>query len=155
MSFALEVVIDAPIEMVFDYIDKEEKIKEWNTFIVENRYPTNIDLENPRAGDTYISVQKIGKKIFEVEAEILEYDAPHLVSVGSEMKQGYGATTYLLEESDEGTVLTLISEFEPSNFYYKIVHKLTEWVSREMYGEELERLVACVEAAYHKEEALI
>ena len=34
-----------------------------------------MDKENPREGDKYITVQKVGKKIFEAEVEILEYDA--------------------------------------------------------------------------------
>ena len=43
MSFALEIVIKAPVDVVCDYIIEDEKIKEWNTFIIENRYPLNMD----------------------------------------------------------------------------------------------------------------
>ncbi len=38
MSFAIEIVIKAPMDVVCDYIIEDEKIKEWNTFIIENRY---------------------------------------------------------------------------------------------------------------------
>lgn len=48
MSFAIEIVIKAPMDVVCDYIIEDEKIKEWNTFIIENRYPSNMDRENPR-----------------------------------------------------------------------------------------------------------
>ncbi|ANV71787.1 SRPBCC family protein [Bacillus cereus] len=152
MSFAIEIVIKAPLDVVCDYIIEDEKIKEWNTFIIENRYPSNMDKENPRVGDKYITVQKVGKKIFEAEVEILEYNAPHIISLGSEMKQGYSAMTYMLEEDEEGTALTLISEYEPSNFYYKMMYKLTGWISRGLTIEQMERLAECVEAAYHKED---
>ncbi|MFE6014446.1 SRPBCC family protein, partial [Bacillus thuringiensis] len=57
MSFAIEIVIKAPLDVVCDYIIEDEKIKEWNTFIIENRYPSNMDKENPRVGDKYITVQ--------------------------------------------------------------------------------------------------
>ena len=100
MSFAIEIVIKAPMDVVCDYIIEDEKIKEWNTFIIENRYPSNMDKENPRVGDKYITVQKVGKKILEAEVEILEYDAPYIISLGSEMKQGYSAMTYMLEEDE-------------------------------------------------------
>ncbi len=56
--------------------------------MIENRYPSNIDKENPRVGDKYISVQKVGKKILEAEVEILEYDTPYYFTRCSEMKQG-------------------------------------------------------------------
>ncbi|KLA15689.1 hypothetical protein B4078_2541 [Bacillus cereus] len=59
MSFAIEIVIKAPMDVVCDYIIEDEKIKEWNTFIIENRYPSNMDKENPRVGDKYITVQKL------------------------------------------------------------------------------------------------
>ncbi|MEB9558488.1 SRPBCC family protein, partial [Bacillus cereus] len=50
------------------------------------------------------------------------------------------------------TALTLISEYEPSNFYYKMMYKLTGWISRGLTMEQMERLAECVEAAYHKED---
>lgn len=56
MSFAIEIVIKAPLDVVCDYIIEDEKIKEWNTFIIENRYPSNMAKENPRVGDKYITV---------------------------------------------------------------------------------------------------
>ncbi|EJR37107.1 hypothetical protein III_03976 [Bacillus mycoides] len=58
MSFAIEIVIPAPIDVVFDYVHNDEKILEWSTFMVENRYPSNIDVENPREGDKYIYLCK-------------------------------------------------------------------------------------------------
>ena len=62
----------------------------------------------------------MGKKIYEFEAEILECKAPYIVSIGCEMKQGYTVATYMLEEDEEGTSLTLIIEFEPKNFYIRL-----------------------------------
>ncbi|PHB59363.1 SRPBCC family protein [Bacillus toyonensis] len=154
MSFAIEIVIPAPIDVVFDYVHNDEKILEWSTFMVENRYPSNIDVEKPREGDKYIYVQKMGKKIYEFEAEILEYDEPYIVSVGCEMKQGYTAATYMLEEDEEGTSLTLIVEFEPKNFIYKIMYKLTGWMTRAVYMGEMERLAECVDVAYSQKKRL-
>ncbi|EPZ0459748.1 SRPBCC family protein [Bacillus sp. CD3-5] len=148
MSFAIEIVIPAPIDVVFDYVNNDEKIMEWSTFMVENRYPPHVDVNNPREGDKYISVQKMGKKIYELEAEILECEAPYIVSIGCEMKQGYTAATYMLEEDEEGTSLTLIIEFEPKSFLYKIMYKLTGWMTRAVYMGEMERLAECVDAAY-------
>ena len=49
------------------------------------------------------------------------------------MKQGYTVATYMLEEDEEGTSLTLIIEFEPKNFLYKIMYKLTGWMTRGVY----------------------
>jgi len=154
VSFAIEIVIPAPIDVVFDYVHNDEKILEWSTFMVENRYPSNVDVENPREGDKYISVQKMGKKIYEFEAEILEYDEPYIVSVGCEMKQGYTAVTYMLEEDEEGTSLTLIVEFEPKNFLYKIMYKLTGWMTRGIYMGEMERLAECIDAVYSQKKGL-
>ncbi len=96
MSFAIEVLIQAAIDVVFEYVKDDEKTKEWNTFLIENRYPLERVKENPRVGDTFISAQKMGKKIFESEVEFLEYEAPYIITLGGEMKQGYSTTTYIL-----------------------------------------------------------
>ena len=45
VSFAIEIVIPAPIDVVFDYVNNDEKIMEWSTFMVENRYPSNVDVK--------------------------------------------------------------------------------------------------------------
>ncbi|MGG5737263.1 SRPBCC family protein [Bacillus cereus group sp. IBL03679] len=150
MSFSLEIVIYAPIDLVFDYVDSDEKIKEWSTLIVENRYPSNVDKTNPRIGDRYVTVQKIGKKIYEHEVELLEHDAPYIVSVGGEMKQGYSFSTYMLEEVEGGTLLTVIVDYEPRNLFYNIIYKLTGWMSRGLYMQEIERLAECVESSYYR-----
>lgn len=150
MSFAFEVVIEAPVDVVFDYIHDDEKIKEWNTLIVEHQYLDGASKENPRVGDCYISVQKIGKKVLEVEVELLQYDAPYIVSVGGEMKEGYSVTSYMLEEQENGTLLTMIVDYEPSNLFYRILYKLTGWMSHGLYMEQVERLVDCIESTYDK-----
>ncbi|KEK23304.1 SRPBCC family protein [Bacillus gaemokensis] len=152
MSFAFEILIRAPIDVVFDYVNDDEKIKEWNTLVIENRYSSSVAKENPRVGDKYITVQKIGKKVYEFEVELLEYEAPYIVSVGGEMKQGYSTTTYILEEDE--TLLTLIAEYEPSNLFYNIIYKLTGWMSRGLYMHQIERLAECVESTYNKEKGM-
>ncbi|CAI8715722.1 SRPBCC family protein [Bacillus sp. IT-79MI2] len=103
--------------------------------------------EHSRVGDTFISVQKMGNKIFESEVEFLEYEAPYIITLGGEMKQGYSTTTYILEE-EEGTLLTLIVEYTPSNLFYRILYKLTGWM------DQIERLAECVEATHNKEKEI-
>ncbi|MBK5514085.1 SRPBCC family protein, partial [Bacillus sp. TH11] len=66
----------------------------------------------------------------------------------------YTAATYMLEEDEEGTSLTLIVEFEPKNFLYKIMYKLTGWMTRGIYMGEMERLAACVDAVYSQKKGL-
>ncbi|WP_410983140.1 SRPBCC domain-containing protein [Bacillus cereus] len=154
MSFAIEVLIEAPIEVVFDYVKDDEKVKEWNAFLIENHYPLERVKENPRVGDTFISVQKLGKKVYESEVEFLEYEPPYIITLGGETKQGYSTTTYVLEEEEEGTLLTLILEYAPSNLFYRILYKLTGWMSRAVYAEQLEHLAECLESTYNNKKSI-
>lgn len=84
----------------------------------------------------------------------IEYEAPYIVSVGGEMKQGYSTTTYILEKDEDGMLLTLIAEYESSNHFYNIIYKLTGWMSRGLYMHQIERLVECVESTYNKEKGV-
>lgn len=56
MSFVIEIVIKVLMDIVCDYIIEDEKIKEWNMFIIENCYFLNMDKENLCVGDKYIIV---------------------------------------------------------------------------------------------------
>lgn len=50
MSFAFEILIRAPIDVVFDYVNDDKQIKEWNMLVIENRYSSSVAKENPRVG---------------------------------------------------------------------------------------------------------
>ena len=61
--YTISEEIAAPAHKVFSYICEDDKIKEWNSTFVENLYETEED-QICRAGATYKSVSKIGKKTY-------------------------------------------------------------------------------------------
>lgn len=120
----MEVYIETDIEEVFPYINDDDKIKRWNTLMIENIYRSDAERNCRIPGTRYTSVQQIDDKTYRVEAEILEFDPPYLVTVGAATKEGYSTTKYILSRSGSGTLVQLHSSTVPSNLFYKILIKL-------------------------------
>src|SRR5690625_592834 len=92
--FAAE--ISAPIDVVFQCLNKDEHVLKWNTQIIRNIYEgSEEDLE---AGSTFTTVQKIGGKVYELEGKYVEYVPPYFAVVETETKEGISKTEYRLEE---------------------------------------------------------
>ncbi|KZS45538.1 hypothetical protein AWU65_06185 [Paenibacillus glucanolyticus] len=141
MEITMEVYIEADIEDVFPYVNNDEKIKLWNTLMIENIYHSDAERNCRIPGTRYTSVQQISDKTYRAEAEILEFNPPYLVSVGATTKEGYSTTRYILSRSGSGTLVQLHSSTLPSNLFYKILIKLLGgWSTRLVWKGQFDNL---------------
>ncbi|MFD5850114.1 MULTISPECIES: hypothetical protein [Cytobacillus] len=76
LVYRYEDVIHAPIDLVFKYVDDDEKIKLWNTMLIENIYDNEENKPVPVPGTKFVTVQKLDKKIIKIDSELIEYKAP-------------------------------------------------------------------------------
>lgn len=143
LLFRLEEFIYAPIEVVFDYVDDDEKIKLWNDYFIENLYENERKINSP--GSKFISVQKFGKKEISVEVELLEYEEPHKIIMVSHSKEGTSYTRYFLSEEDGGTKLVMESTMIPKNTYYRMITKLFGGLGKFVYEEQIQALKNYIE----------
>ncbi|TSB46009.1 SRPBCC domain-containing protein [Alkalicoccobacillus porphyridii] len=124
--FTFDEVIDAPIELVFMCLNKDEHVLQWNEFVLKNIYPTDSE-DDLRQGSTYQAVQKIGKKELTLDVEIIEFNPPHQVTLKIETKEGLSYTRYQLSEDTNRTRLQVEASLIPSSVKYKLMSKLTSW----------------------------
>ncbi|WP_042220642.1 SRPBCC family protein [Oceanobacillus manasiensis] len=143
--FTIEDVIEAPIELVFDCINDDEKIKQWNELLIENIYPSREAKEAALPGTKFQTVQLVGKKVFTIDSELIEFAAPHLIVMNSYSKEGTSITRYKLNQENKSTRLTLESSMIPSNLYYLILTKMTGWLAKFAFQEQFEKLKDYVE----------
>lgn len=143
LVYRFEKVIDAPIEVVFDWLNNDEKIKLWNTTVVENIYES----EELKPGTRYQSVQKIGNMTYTIHCVLTEYDPPYKAVAHTETKEGTSITKYFLSEENNKTRLTIEASIVPSNFIYKTAAKLLgkKAAQKLNLNEQYERLVKCIE----------
>lgn len=145
--YEFERTIEVSIDIVFNCLNKDEHVLKWNTMILEHIYEGSE--EDMKVGAKYITKQQVDKKIFTIEAEIVEYDPPFKVAVASKTKEGYSTTYYQLTELDSGeTHLAVKVSLIPSNFFYKLAVKLTKGLSKFVYDEQFENFIAYL---YHQQ----
>ena len=145
LVYRYEDVIYAPIDLVFDYVNNDEKIKLWNTMFIENVYDNESDRESNVPGTAFKSVQKMDKKTITVDAVLTEYDAPYKVAVQAVSKEGTSVTKYFLSREADGTRLIMEASLIPGNIFYKASAKMFGWALKYVYEEQFENLKRYIE----------
>jgi uncharacterized protein YndB with AHSA1/START domain len=145
LVYRFEEFINAPIDIVFAYVDEDEKIKRWNTMMVENIYDLEEGTHSNKPGTRFKSVQKIEKKTITVDCMIMEYQAPTKIVMHSTTKEGVSISKYFLLREYHGTRLIVEASLIPSNTFYKITTKLLGWTSKLIFEEQYQNLKAYVE----------
>lgn len=145
LVYRYEDVIHAPIDLVFKYVDDDEKIKLWNTMLIENIYEDEENKPVPVPGTKFVTVQKLDKKIIKIGSELIEYKAPHKVVMHSHSKEGLSISKYLLSREHNGTRLIVEARLVPSNFFYKLTTRLLGWTAKFVFEEQYQNLKRYVE----------
>ncbi|MDF2036927.1 SRPBCC domain-containing protein [Cytobacillus oceanisediminis] len=145
LVYRYEDVIHAPIDLVFKYVDDDEKIKLWNTMLIENIYNNEENKPVPEPGTKFVTVQKLDKKIIKIDSELIEYEAPHKVVMHSHSKEGLSISKYYLTREHNGTRLIVEASLVPSNFFYRLTTKLLGWTAKFVFEEQYQNLKRYVE----------
>jgi uncharacterized protein YndB with AHSA1/START domain len=138
LLFRLEEFIHAPIDVVFDYLEDDEKIKCWNDFFVENIYENGWKGLGP--GTKFTSIQRFQKKTIKTEVRITEYEAPNKIVMEGDSKEGKAFTRYYFYREHDGTRVVMESSIIPSNVYYRIMTKLFGGLGKFFYKEQIQKL---------------
>lgn len=145
MVFRFDEYVDAPIDVVFELVNDDEKIKLWNTLLVENIYENDEDKYDYKPGMKFKTVQRVEKKTVTVDSEMIEYDPPYKIIMHSTSKEGLSISKYFLTREGTGTRIVVESSVIPSNFFYKLTIKLFGWAVKAMYIEQYKNLVNYIE----------
>lgn len=145
LVYRYDEYIDAPLDMVFSYVNDDDKIKQWNTMFIENIYESVEDQYQYKKGTTFKTVQQIEKKTITVDTQIIEYVAPYKIIMQSTTKEGVSISKYLLTREYNGTRLVVEASIIPSNIFYKIMTKIIGRFTKFIYEEQYNKLKVYVE----------
>lgn len=105
-TFENHLIIEQPVEMVFDFIADFENLPKWNYYIVETR---NIDGKASGVGARFRQVRKTDQQEFHV----VEYEPNRAVAVETLPPTQPLKMRFTFEPIAEGTRLTDRWELEP------------------------------------------
>ena len=118
------VFIDKPIEDVFNYVTIYENETAWQSDVVEAYLTSKGPLG---LGTTGCEVRIFLGRRFESEWVMIEYEPPRKGTFKSTSGTVPYVGTYLLEESDGGTIFSYHLETEPSGLL-KLLEPLTKGI---------------------------
>ena len=145
LVYRFDVMIDAPIDVVFSYINDDEKIRLWNNLFIENIYESEEDKLLNRPGSKFKSVQIIEKKTYTINTTLIEYDAPYKVVMHSKSKEGKSISKYFLSREYSGTRLIVEASIIPRNIFYLLLTKMLGWTSKFIFEEQYQNLKTYIE----------
>ena len=120
MDVEESVVINRPLEEVFDYVADRENLPEWSSPVQEVRSETQGPLDEE--GTRFTTVAKYLGRSFETSFEVIIHDPPHRHtdrSMGGPFPQEY---THIFEEVEGGkTRLTEVTKGEPGGFFRLVI----------------------------------
>jgi uncharacterized membrane protein len=138
------VVINRPLQEVFDYVANRETLPEWSASIQEVRKETQGSLLEE--GARFTTVAKFLGRRFETPFEVIVHDPPRRHtdrSLGGPFPQEY---THIFEEvAGGGTRLTEVTDGEPGGFF-RLAGPLLEIAVRRQFRADLETLKDLLEA---------
>ena len=116
------VLIDRPIEDVFEYLLKYENESKWQSSVEEARLTSDgpVDL-----GTTGLEVRIIFGLRIETTWILTEYEPPHRATCESTSGPIGYILTYSLEDSDGGTIFSYQIDSDPRGFFklFKLLPK--------------------------------
>ncbi len=138
------VVINRPLQEVFDYVANRENLPEWSAPIQEVRKETQGPLLEE--GARFTTVAKFLGRRFETPFEVSVHEPPRRHtdrSTGGPFPQEY---THIFEEvAGGGTRLTEVTDGEPGGFF-RLAGPLLEIAVRRQFRADLETLKDLLEA---------
>lgn len=142
LCYTFENEIEADINLVFECLNQDKHVLKWNTQIIENKYEgRESDLKE---GSTFITRQKIEKKIYEINGIYSKYNPPYHAIVETETKEGKSKTEYILEEYSEGTLFSVRVTLVPSNWFYRLGTQLMKWSFKFLYDDQFKNFIEYV-----------
>ncbi|MHA6251155.1 SRPBCC family protein [Oceanobacillus sp. CAU 1775] len=139
LCYTYEVELDAEIDLVFDCLNKDKHVLNWNTQIIENIYEGNED--ELTEGSTFITKQKLEKKVYEFSAKYSKYNPPNHAIVETVTKEGISRTEYYLEEIYGETRFTVKVYLIPSNWIYKLLTNIFKGSFKYVYDDQFDSFV--------------
>ncbi|MGM0943140.1 MAG: SRPBCC family protein [Bacillota bacterium] len=140
--YRFESEIDSTIDLVSECLNKDEHVLKWNTQIIENMYDGSED--DLVEGATFITKQKLGKKVYEFHAKCTRHDPPNYATVETKTKEGISKTEYILKETPEGTNFIVNVSLIPSNWIYKLATHMFKWSFKHVYDEQFDNFIEYV-----------
>lgn len=128
---------DRPVEEVFSYVDNDDKVKLWIGGLLETKRTTS---GTPGVGSRFHQKLQIGKRVTELDGELLEYEKNRRVRVKMNFNLGEMDVTYNFTESGGCTELAYTCDSQYRSLFYRLLSPLIKRMAQQKLREDFARL---------------
>ena len=145
MHLEYTIVINQPVERVFDYVSNPVNLPEWQGPPVEIRDLQQSTPGQLREGDRFTTVLQFLGRQYETPTEVSAYEPNRRLSYRGTGGPVPTQITFIFEEVPEGTRFTHTQEVEPRGLY-GLAESLFEIAAKRQLRSELQILKDLLEA---------
>jgi uncharacterized protein YndB with AHSA1/START domain len=128
---------DRPVDEVFAYVDDDEKVKLWIGGLLETKRTTS---GTPGVGSKFHQKLQLGKRVVELDGELLEYQKNRRVRVKLNFNLGEMEAVYNFTESGGCTELAYTCDSQYRSFFYRLLSPLLKRMAQQKLREDFARL---------------
>lgn len=134
---------DSPVEEVFAFVDDDDKVKQWIGGLLETKRTT---AGKPGVGSRFHQMIKVGKRVMELDGELLAYEPNRFVSVGLDSDLCEMKVSYDFKEVDGRTRLTYTCDSTYRSFFYRLLSPLIKYITQQKLQTDFARLKNLLES---------
>lgn len=139
MEITYHQEIIAPIEVVFSYLNDDEKMKLWMEGLESIEYPKGKNVENP-VGTEFIHTIKEAGHLQQYAGTVTEYTPPTLISVELHNSAFQFNVSYELTAQGRKTQLDYQCEMVFASLFYRIMGFLFCWLTNRILKSQMTKL---------------
>ncbi len=128
---------DRPVDEVFSYVDDDEKVKLWIGGLLETRRTSS---GQPGVGSRFHQKLQIGKRVMELDGELLEYERNRRLRVKIDSHLFEMNATYNFTEAGGCTELAYTCDSHYRSLFYRLLSPLIKRMAQQKLREDFARL---------------
>lgn len=135
---------DRPVNDVFAYVDDDEKVKLWIGGLLETSRTTS---GTPGVGSKFHQKLQIGKRVIELDGELVEYERNRRVRVKMDANVCEMNATYTFTEAGGRTELAYTCDSHYRSLFYRLFSPLIKRMAQQKLREDFARLHVLLQPA--------
>ncbi|MCH9653584.1 MAG: SRPBCC family protein [Planctomycetes bacterium] len=139
MEITYQQEILAPIDIVFSFLNDDEKMKLWMEGLESIEYPKGKDLDNPE-GTEFIHTLREGGHLQQYAGSVTQYQAPTLIAVELHNSAFRINVTYELTAIGRKTQLDYHCEMVFASLFHRIMGFLFCWFTNRILKSQMKNL---------------
>ncbi|MCA9021523.1 MAG: SRPBCC family protein [Planctomycetaceae bacterium] len=139
MEITYQQEIIAPIDVVFSFLNDDEKMKLWMEGLESIEYPNGQNTENP-VGTEFIQTIREGGQTQQYTGTVTEYEPPTLIAFELHSPAFQVNVTYELTAQGRKTQLDYHCEFVFASLFHRIIGFLFSGLTKRILNSQMKKL---------------